>query len=243
MAPWFNKTIEWLGSHELTVLVALFVTAAGVWAFAELADEVIEGETQRLDERIVLMMRQADDPSTPVGPRWVQEMGRDFTALGGLAVLTVVTIGVAIFLLMHGSLRAMTFVLIAAVSGALLSLILKSAFSRPRPDIVPHLSHVYTSSFPSGHSMMAAVVYLTLGTLLAGFARRKRLKVYFLTVALLLTVLVGVSRVYMGVHYPTDVLAGWAAGLAWATLCWLTQKLLQRRGAVEQEGETVEADE
>jgi undecaprenyl-diphosphatase len=80
---------------------------------------------------------------------------------------------------------------------------------------------------------MSAVVYLTLGALLARLADQRRVKLYFLAVAALLTLLVGLSRVYLGVHYPTDVLAGWSAGLVWATLCWLAARSLQRRGAVE----------
>ena len=89
------------------------------------------------------------------------------------------------------------------------------------------------NSFPSGHSMLSAVVYLTIGTLLASFVRERRVKFYFLSVALALTFLVGVSRVFMGVNYPTDVLAGWSAGLVWALICWLAARYLQRRGAVE----------
>jgi undecaprenyl-diphosphatase len=115
----------------------------------------------------------------------------------------------------------------------LLSTLLKDVFDRPRPSVVPHLSYVATSSFPSGHSLMAAVVYLTLGSLLARLVQSARLKLYFLSVAVVLACLVGMSRVYLGVHYPTDVLAGWAAGLAWAVLCWLLARYLQQRGAVE----------
>jgi undecaprenyl-diphosphatase len=128
---------------------------------------------------------------------------------------------------------AMAFVLGATGLGFLLTILLKSMYERPRPDVVPHLAAVYTSSFPSGHSMMSAVVYLTLGTLLTRLVPTPWLKFYFLSVALILTGLVGISRVYLGVHFPTDVLAGWCAGLTWASLCWLVARRLQQHGAME----------
>jgi undecaprenyl-diphosphatase len=182
-------------------------------------------------------MRRADDPSRPIGPRWLPEVGRDLTALGGVAALTLTTAFVAGYLLIVRKYHAMWLVLAATLGGLLISTLLKHLIDRARPDLVPHLSHVYTSSFPSGHSMLSAVVYLTLGALLTRLAAERRVKLYFLAAALLLTFLVGVSRVYMGVHYPTDVLAGWTAGLVWALLCWLVARYLQRRGAVERDAD------
>jgi undecaprenyl-diphosphatase len=161
------------------------------------------------------------------------EVGRDLTAMGGIIVLSLVTAAVAGFLLIRGQYGAVVLMVIAVTGGALLSNALKYAYGRPRPSEVPHLSMVYTSSFPSGHSMMSAVVYLTIGALLARFVAQWRLRIYCLIIAVLLTGLVGISRVYMGVHYPTDVLAGWTAGLVWATLCWLVARYLQYRRAVE----------
>jgi undecaprenyl-diphosphatase len=171
-----------------------------------------------------------------VGPRWLTEAGRDFTALGGVAVLVLMTAGVAGYLLLNGKIGTMWFVLIATMGGMGVGWLLKAVFQRPRPSAAPHSSYVFTSSFPSGHSLMSAVVYLTLGVLLARSVAQRRLKFYFLLLAVLLTGLVGASRVYLGVHYPTDVLAGWTAGLVWATLCWLVARLLQRHGAIEKEG-------
>ena len=225
--------VEWLGRHEFVVLLAVLIVVAGTWGFIALADVVLEGRTQSLDESVLLALRRPDNPAMPIGPDWMAEVGRDLTAVGGVAVLLLATLAVAGFLLLDRKFAAMGFVLAAVAGGLVVSSLLKACFARPRPDVVPHLSQVYTSSFPSGHSMMSAIVYLTLGALLAHMVVRRPLKFYFLAVALLLTGLVGGSRVYMGVHYPTDVLAGWTAGLVWATLCWLAARKLQRRGTIE----------
>jgi undecaprenyl-diphosphatase len=164
-------------------------------------------------------------------------MGRDFTALGGVGVLTLMTVAAALYLLLDGKRHAALFVILAIASGITISFLLKSGFDRPRPDLVPHGSIVYTSSFPSGHSMMSAVVYLTLGTLLARIQARRRIKAYLLFLAALVTVAVGVSRIYLGVHWPSDVLAGWAAGAGWAMAWWALAVWLQRRGQVERSDE------
>jgi undecaprenyl-diphosphatase len=126
-------------------------------------------------------------------------------------------------------------VLASAAGAIILSSVLKWTVDRARPKLVPHLSDVYTSSFPSGHSMMSAAIYITLGSLLARFVKERRAKVFVLSMAIVITILVGVSRVYMGVHYPTDVLAGWTAGTVWAIVCWLVARWLQERGTVEEE--------
>lgn len=235
--PSGNGPISWLAGHVNIVLVAVLLIVGGTWGFIALADEVREGDTQRFDDWAVRAMRRADDPSRPIGPHWLPEVGRDLTALGGVAVLSLTTAFVAGYLLIVRKYHAMWLVLAATLGGLLISTLLKHLIDRARPDLVPHLSHVYTSSFPSGHSMLSAVVYLTLGALLTRLASERRVKLYFLAAALLLTFLVGVSRVYMGVHYPTDVLAGWTAGLVWALLCWLVARYLQRRGAVEKDAD------
>jgi undecaprenyl-diphosphatase len=218
---------------DLLALVAVVAALAGSWAFIEIADEVAEGETRSVDAWIVQSLRRPADPAAPIGPRWLADDVRDVTALGGRAVLLLVTAAVVLYLWLARTYHAMWLVLGAAVGGQLLSAVLKAAFARPRPDVVPHLTPAAFSSFPSGHSMSAAAVYLTLGLLLARLTERTRLRVYVLSLAALVTLLVGVSRVYLGVHYPTDVLAGWAAGSAWAACCWLLAGFLQRRGAVE----------
>lgn len=233
-----RRLVRWFGGLEIAVLGSLVLLVVSVLAFGSLAGEVIEGDTQAIDEWMVASLRQADDLAKPIGPAWLHEMGRDATALGGIAWLLLATCAVAGFLMLDRKPHMAVFLVASTVSGLVMSMILKEIFSRPRPDIVPHLSHVYTSSFPSGHSMLSAVVYLTLGALISSVVKRPLVKVYVITIAVLLALIVGVSRVYLGVHYPSDVAAGWVAGLIWALSCSFVARRLQRTGSVEPSGAT-----
>ncbi|HEX7038465.1 MAG TPA: phosphatase PAP2 family protein [Pseudomonadales bacterium] len=223
----------WRSRVELPTLLLIVLVAGGLWLFVELADAVQEGDTGAFDRWLLLSLRTPGDPGDPLGPGWLEEMGRDFTALGGVGVLTLMTLLASGFLLLQGKPRAAALLLAAVAGGLVFSTLLKLGFDRPRPDLVPHGSRVYTASFPSGHSMLSAVAYLTAGGLLARVQPRRRVKGYLLFAAVLLTVLVGISRVYLGVHWPTDVLGGWAAGGVWAALCWIVASWLQNRGKVE----------
>ena len=165
----------------------------------------------------------------------MEEIGRDLTALGGVAVLVLTTVVVSLFFLLQRRWSTALYIFATVGGGIVLSSIAKEFFDRPRPDLVPHGSLVHTASFPSGHSMMAAVAYLTLGAMVARAQTRRALKVYTLAVAVLLTLLVGISRVYMGVHWPTDVAAGWLGGGAWAILCLLAALSLAKRGHIDKE--------
>lgn len=229
----WGRVAGWLGRIDLVVLLAALAAATSMWAFLAIADRVTDGAPGHLDERLLRELRRADNPAEPVGPVWLQEAARDVTALGGYTVLTLVVGAVMGFLVIGRHFPAALLTFAATVGGGLLSFLLKDLYDRPRPDLVPHLTRVASSSFPSGHAMLSAVVYLTLGALLARLVDRWRAKLYFIGVAALLVLLVGCSRVYLGVHYPTDVAAGWAAGVAWATLCWLAARRLQRSGAIE----------
>ena len=223
------------GAVEPQVLAVVLLVAGCVWAFVGLADEVAEGETHGFDTAVLMALRNPADPADPLGPGWLEELGRDVTAFGGVGILGFLTLAVAGFLWLQGNRRSMWLMLAAVGSGQVLSSLAKHGFDRPRPDLVPHGMQVYTASFPSGHSMMAAITYLTLATLVARVLPSRALKAYVLVLAVLVTLAVGVSRVYLGVHWPTDVLAGWTAGAAWALAWWLVARWLGWRGAVERE--------
>jgi undecaprenyl-diphosphatase len=230
---WVRDRLRHIARHkQVQVLLVALLIVVGTWAFLELAGDALEEDTRAFDRWFLNALRHPEDPEWPRGPRWLVEVGRDVTALGSSAVLALMTVVVIAYLVLQGKYGAMWFVIITTASGGLLSHVLKEFFGRERPNPVACI-WVSSPSFPSGHAMLAAVVYLTLGILLARIEPRPLFKVYFLGVAMALTGLVGISRVYLGVHYPTDVLAGWTVGLVWALLCWLAASYLQRRGAVE----------
>jgi len=226
------ELLDWLGGHERDVLLALVMIAAGIWGFLTIASKVADGDTQSFDRRILLAMRRPGDLA-PLGPPALLEAARDVTALGSMVVLGILAFGAAGFLVLEGKSHMAGFLVVSVTGGSIVSVLLKDLFERPRPEIVPHAVYASNSSFPSGHSMMSALTYLTLGAILARDHKPKRLKAFFLLSAALLTFLVGVTRVYLGVHWPTDVLAGWAAGAIWALLSWLAARRLQNRRALE----------
>jgi membrane-associated phospholipid phosphatase len=150
-----------------------------------------------------------------------REAAWDITALGSYSVLGLVVGAAAIYVAMTRNQGPALWLLASVIGGATLSTLLKIGFNRPRPDLVAHSARVFTMSFPSGHAGLSTIAYLALGSLLASAAPTGALKMYFMTLALLLTISVGITRIYLGVHYPTDVLAGWCLGAAWAILCCL----------------------
>lgn len=223
-----------LALFEIGAVIAMGIAALGAFAFMAIADEALEGDTHAFDESILKALREPGEASNPIGPAWLADMMADLTALGGIAVLTLLVVGVVFYLLSVGKRGTALLVGGAVGSGAILSALLKLGFDRPWPDLIAHLSHAYSSSFPSGHAMLSAVTYLTLGVLLARAHERRRTKIIVMAYGVTLTVLIGLSRIYLGVHWPTDVMAGWALGAAWAALWWLIAWQLQRRGKIEQ---------
>ncbi|NBB49536.1 phosphatase PAP2 family protein [Rhizobium sp. CRIBSB] len=209
----------------LTALVAALVA---YFLFA-LTGEVMEGETRAFDEGVLLMLRDPSDPSLPIGPAWLTKMMVDITALGGVTVLTLLVSSVVVYLALRRKFRTAAFVTVSILGGWGLSSAMKVGIARPRPEVVQHLVEVTDMSFPSGHAMLSAITYLTLGAMLSRIEEQPSLRTFFPLVAVVLTLLIGVSRIYLGVHYPTDVLGGWAAGTVWACGSWFVARWLLGR--------------
>src|SRR5258705_4349177 len=224
-----------LERRELTWLAIGLGACALLLLFLFLAGEVIEGDTLASDRKFLRALRNPADPSKPIGPAWTESALIDLTSLGGSVVLGLFVAAVAGFLLLQGRHRTALAVMITSASGELVGAILKHAFNRPRPTIVPQLRQVFSTSFPSGHAMESAIVYLTLGAMLMRVADSRVTKAYCLAIAMLLTVIVGVSRVWLGVHYPTDVIGGWMIGLVWASICWLATERVEARAGIDAE--------
>ena len=218
---------------ELTLLLGGIALLLLLLVFSKLASEVLEGETQKFDRQILTALRDPADLSRPIGPRWLLSGALDITALGSATVLGLTVLAVSGFFVLQGMWRRGLFVFVATLGGWFINGALKQVFQRPRPDVVPHLRETMTLSFPSGHALISAVVYLTLGALLMRVAERRLTKIYCMAVAMTATFVVGASRVYLGVHYPTDVIAGWLIGLSWALVCWMVERSLERRAGLQ----------
>jgi undecaprenyl-diphosphatase len=218
-----RRSETWL---VLTIAVLLF-------AFGLVAQEVSEGEPLTFDQNVMLALRNPANPSVPVGPAWLREMARDVTSLGSTIVLGIITFAVVGYLFLTRRTAVAWLMLGAVLGGIALNNLLKYAFARPRPDFVTHAARVFTTSFPSGHAALSAITYLTVGALLARIHPSLAIRIYLMAVAVFLILLIGMSRIYLGVHYPTDVLGGWCIGAAWAMGCWVLTAWLQNRGQVE----------
>ncbi|RUW27865.1 phosphatase PAP2 family protein [Mesorhizobium sp. M4B.F.Ca.ET.215.01.1.1] len=227
-----SAAVAFFNKIEFPVLLAGLVVAFGLWGFVELMEAAHATAPHAFDTEILLAFRQAGQPDHPIGPLWLQGAMRDITSLGSTSVLVLITAAVIVYLLLIRRPGSALLIFVAVAGGQVLSSLLKAGIDRPRPELVSHLVDETSLSFPSGHAMLSAVTYLTLGSLAARFLPDRTTKIFVLCLAVLITVLVGTSRVYLGVHWPSDVLGGWCAGFAWAMLCWLVARFLQRRHAV-----------
>ena len=234
--------IRGIDRRQVMFLMVTALIAVGILAFEEIAEELQTGDMLQFDRAILLWFRVEGNLSQLRGPEGMLSSVRDITALGGGAVLTILILLTAGYLLLERRYGSAVLLIVAAAGGVVAMTLLKGLFSRVRPDMVPHLMTETSFSFPSGHSTMAAVVYLTMGSILAASRHRYRVKIYLFAVSLFLAVIVGISRVALGVHYPTDVLAGWCLGLAWASFCWFVALLLKYRSRLFRIAEKADTD-
>lgn len=212
-----------------TLFTLLLLTGMG-WIFIELAIVVLGGDTLQFDRKLILMLREPNDVTNPIGPTWVEEMMRDGTALGSNWILLSLSLFSAAYLYLRDRKSMAVFLIIVILSGLAVAFGLKHMIARPRPDLVSHATQVYTASFPSAHAMMSALVYFTLALLLASVQESKALKSLLYISALVVAFWVGFSRIYLGVHWPTDVIAGWCAGAFWALTChWIANSFNMHR--------------
>ena len=216
------------GRAELGALAAMIIAGAGLWSFAELADDMMEGEGHGLDALVLAYFRPSTNPHDALGPTWFEHAVAELTTFGGTANMTVIALVVITFLLIQKRLASVLLVVFALGGGVVISETVKVLFARDRPPLIYRAVETTNASFPSGHAMLSTVTYLTLGALLAQVMPKKRLKSFVFAVAVLLALIVGASRVYLGVHWLTDVLAGWALGAAWAMICWLAAWWIRR---------------
>ena len=216
----------------MTALLAIAVLLA---LFGFIAHEVASGKTTALDRCVIRALRSAADPSRPIGPAWAQEAARDITSLGSIIVVVITTAAVAGYLFLAHKPGVAWLMVLAVGGGIALNNLLKLVFARQRPNVISSV-RVFTTSFPSGHATLSAIAYLTIGALLSRAAPSAAVSLYLLVLAVFLTVLIGSSRIYLGVHYPTDVIAGWCVGAAWAIFCWVLMAWLQSQGQVEPSG-------
>ena len=218
---------SWL-LREIGPVTAMLVLAGGGMAFLAIADEVSEGDTRAFDTAILYALRTAGDPTNPLGPKWLEISAADITAFGSVTGLTLIVLLVAGFFAAYRRWREAAILIAAPLTGTVISQWTKQLFGRERPPMALHAVEVMNPSFPSGHAMLSAVVYLTLAVLVARFTDRTRVKTYALAAGTFVALLVGISRVYLGVHWPSDVLAGWSLGAAWALAWWLGEWLWER---------------
>jgi undecaprenyl-diphosphatase len=218
--PW-----RWLWARlralEARTLIAIMLIAAGLLAFLRLGDAVRAGRTLDLDRRIILALRDPANPGQPRGSFWTRNILHDLTALGGVGVLTLTVLVATIFLWVNGRRRHAAVLLGTVTAATVIGEMIKSAYHRPRPDLVAYGDYFSESSFPSGHSNIATVVWMTLALIVASLERTRIGKATAFVAGGFISLTAGASRVYFAVHWPSDVVGGWILGSGWALMAWL----------------------
>ncbi|MDZ4760929.1 MAG: phosphatase PAP2 family protein [Alphaproteobacteria bacterium] len=213
---------------EGAALGALLAVTAGGLAFVAIADTIMAPDGERFDTSVLEALHPGPDTTDPIGPDWLDHAMLDLTSLGSVAVLATVALIIVGYLVFQKQRLQAASLLLALAGGLMLSETMKQVFERSRPPEAYRVAEVLNASFPSGHALLSAVFYLTIGAMLARAMKRRELKVYVIGVAIALTLIVGMTRVFLGVHWASDVLAGWCLGAAWATACWLMERTVVR---------------
>ncbi len=206
----------------------LLLAVAGVVGFVHVTSEMLEGEAAGPDRFILLALRTPGHPETPIGPAWLLQSAMDVSALGGFTFIWLFTLATLGFLLLIRRWAAAGVFFVAIAGASALNAVLKFGLHRARPEVVPHLAEVSNASFPSGHAMISAATYMTVGALLAQTQPSPLVRTYLVSLFVVLALMIGVSRLYLGVHWPSDVLAGWFLGGAWALLFWTIARHAER---------------
>ncbi|WEK41518.1 MAG: phosphatase PAP2 family protein [Candidatus Brevundimonas colombiensis] len=241
----FLRRILTVARTEIAALTALLVMAGGVLSFIEIADDMTEADGQAFDQHVLALMRPyADDPGRPWGPWWLKEAAADITSLGGISVLGLFALIVIVFLLSQRKWLSSLLLVLGLAGGVALSEGLKAVFERERPPAAMQAVETINASFPSGHALLSTVFYLSVAVMLTRAFPKRRFKAFVLGVGILMALLVGLTRVYLGAHWASDVLAGWAVGAAWAMALWLVAyaiaRVQQGRHAALQDHQTQE---
>jgi undecaprenyl-diphosphatase len=220
--------VRWVAAHArnayttfgILILGGLFVGVLLSYGFARIASKVVSGDTTGFDESAMRFMGEHQVP-------WISNMMVEFTMLGTGSVVAMIVAVSALFLWLYDYKNSATLLLVTTLGGLLLNTVLKVGFDRPRPQFFEWGTHAMTSSFPSGHAMSAAIVYPTVAYLAARLQKTHLARVITMTITAILVALICLSRVYLGVHYPSDVAAGVVVGLAWSAFCMTTLEVAQ----------------
>lgn len=201
---------------------SLLLLVAGAWAFVSLAEEVAEGETQRFDVAMMQWInRHASEP--------LDELALEITVLGDFSVVAMLVLVSSALLWVSHHRYSVLLLWVGIAGSAPLIQVLKTVFGRERPQVFEWRGHytVESASFPSGHSLGAFVAYVLLAYLVVRLQAGRRLRYLTIGITVLVVTLIGLTRIYLGVHYPSDVLAGYAIGLAWVALCAIALEALR----------------